>query len=56
MSWVKFNPLRRQHEVDMVVVLVAPELEHLPQVELADHLMGRDQGVHVSFEAQLCVH
>ena len=56
MSWVKFNPLWREHEIDMVVVFVAPKLEDLPQVELADDLMGRDQGVHVSFETKLSVH
>ena len=56
MAGVKFNPLGREHEVDMVVVLVAPELEDLPEVELADDLMGGDQGVHVSFETKLCVY
>ena len=40
----------------MIIVLVAPELENLPQVELADDLMGCDQGVHVSFETKLSVH
>ena len=55
-TWVEFDPRRRQHEVDVTLELVAPELDDAAQVELADHFVALDQCVHVRFEAMLGVH
>ena len=52
-TWVKLDPGRSQHEVNMPLELITPELDHPSQVELADHLMRLNQGVHVSLEAVL---
>lgn len=38
-TWVKFDPGRRQHEVDVAFDLVAPELDHSSEIELAHHIV-----------------
>jgi hypothetical protein len=55
MGGVEPDPGRRQHEVDVPVVAVAPILEHLLQVELRDHIMCGEESVHVGFKAQFSV-
>ena len=54
-SRVELDPLWRQHEVNVLVILVAPVLEDFSHFKLSNHLVRRDQRVHVRLEAQLCV-
>jgi hypothetical protein len=56
MAWIKLNPLRSQHKVNMVVVLVSPELEHFPQIKLADYLVSSNESIHVGLQPKLRVH
>ena len=39
----------------MTLQLVAPELDHTAQVELADDVMRLNQGVHVGLESMICI-
>ena len=52
---VELDPGRSEHEVDVALELVAPELDHPPQVELADHVVRLNQRVHVGLETMLSV-
>ena len=56
MARVEFDPLRSKHKVNMLLIFISPVFQHLPQVKLADHLMSRNQSVHVSFQAEFCVY
>lgn len=55
MSWVKFNPLRGQHEVNMAIVLMTPEFKNLPQIKLANDLMSSDKCIHISLEPKFSI-
>ena len=55
MSWIKFDPRRSQHEVDVTLELIAPEFDNSTQVELADDIMRLDQSVHVGLESMVRV-
>lgn len=48
---IELDPLRCQHEVDVVVLLGAPVLQDFPKLELGDDLVRRDQRIHVRLEA-----
>ena len=41
-TWVKLDPGRREHEVNMAFVLVCPELDDSTEIELADDFMTFD--------------
>ena len=49
-SGVELDPVRRKHKVHETVVSVAPEFDYPSKLELADNIVGFDQGVHVSFQ------
>jgi len=52
---VELDPLGGHHEVNVALILEAPVLEHLFEVELADHLVRGQQRVHVGIQPNLCV-
>jgi hypothetical protein len=52
---IELDPGRREHEVDMACELIAPEFDDASQVELADHVVRLDQGVHIGSKAVLCI-
>jgi hypothetical protein len=55
-SRVETNPRRSEHEVDVPVVFVAPELEHAFQIELAYHIVSSEHGVHVGLQSKFGVY
>ena len=54
-TWVKLDPGRREHEVNMAFVLVRPEFNDSTKIELANDFMRFNQCVHVGFEAMLSI-
>jgi len=52
---IELDPGRREHEVDMACELIAPEFDDASQVELTDYVVRLDQGVHIGFQAILCI-
>ena len=55
MARVEFYPLWSQHEVNVAIIFVSPELKNFSKIELADDLMSGDQGVHVSLKTKLSI-
>ena len=56
MCGVKFYPGRCQHEIDMLIILKPPKLEHTFKIKLTDNLMSGEHGVHIGLEPQFRVH
>ena len=55
LTWVELEPGRGEHEVDVSLQLITPELDHTSQVELTYHVVRLDQRVHVSLQPMLCI-
>ncbi len=55
MSRIKSNPRRSKHEVNMSFISVAPILENLFKIELADNFMCGKHGIHVGSKSKISV-
>ena len=52
---IESDPRRSEHEVNVSLVAVSPEFEHLFEIELGNNFMCGQHSIHVCLQPEVCV-